>query len=265
MQPAQESAKKMPFHSEWPAKIGALANMAATNTAMWMVQNRRHYPAFFFWSGAVAFGIVIACIALSLISTTATQMAVGAVMQAGIGICAVAFLVVLLTMTASTFSAVQHAVRYEVEKWQSSEKALPETVDTWQPLSIAPDTLICLLPGESLATFKKRVQDIQEAHAITHAIWAVVILPFDCEVMVLTPGEPYVFTRGNEPFFDAPQDWAGTVDHRAETVDKYREYVEFFCWHYVRWVTAEKIAMHQKSASQILTEKIAAQVDFSNQ
>lgn len=257
MQPEQGSAEKMPFFSAWPDKIGALANMAATNTALWLVQNRKHYPHFFFNAGAVAFGIVIACIALSLISTTATQMAVGAVMQAGIGIFAVGFVVVLLTMTAGTFSAIRHTV----DTWPVAEKALPETVDTWQPPSIAPDILVCLLPGESLATFKKRVQDIQDSHAITHAIWAVVVLPFDYEVMVLTPGDPYVFTRGNEPFFDGPQEWAGKIDHRAETVTKYREYVEFFCWHYVRWVTAEKIAMHQKSASQILTEKIAAKAE----
>lgn len=263
MQPEQGSAEKMPFSSEWPAKIGALANMAATNTAMWMVQNRKHYPAFFFWSGAVAFGIVLACISLSLVSEMATQMAVGAVMQAGIGICSVAFLVVLFTMTAGAYSGVKHAVA----TWPKEEKALPETVDTWQPPSISPDIIVCLLQGESIASFAQRVQDIKDSKDITHAIWALVVPPFREHVMILTAetATDFIFTRGNEPFFDEPQEWAGTPDHKNETVDQYRRYVEWVADHFQKWASAEKLRVRPDRSTKTFVEEIAAQAACINQ
>lgn len=264
MQPEQQSAKKMPSLSELPQKIGALAHMAATNTAMWMVQNRKSYPAFFFWGGAVAFGIVIACITLSQISTTATQMAVRAVMQAGIGICSVAFLVVIFTMTVGTYRAVEYRA---MTAPPDASVALPETVDTWQPPSIAPDILVCLLPGESLTAFAQRVKDIQNGHAITHAIWALIVPPFNEHVMILTAETEtdFVFTRGNEPFFDEPQAWAGKPDHKNETIRDYRRYVEWVAAHFAKWASAQKLSVRPDRSTKTFVEEIAAQAACVNQ
>ena len=217
MQPEQakcNSAKSVPSLSELPQKFAALAHMAATNMAMWMVQNRKSYPAFLFNAGAVAFGIVIACITLSQISTTATQMAVGAVMQAGIGLCSVAFLVVVFTMTVGTYRAVEYNA---FTAPPDASVALPETVDTWQPPSISPDILVCLLPGESLTAFSHRVKDIQSGNAITHAIWALIVPPFNNHVMILTAETEtdFVFTREMSRFLNSHKN--GPVNRITKT------------------------------------------------
>lgn len=261
MQPEQQSAKKMPNISVWHLKKAI--RYAPIHLTEWMVQNRKSYPAFFFWGGAVAFGIVIACITLSQISTTATQMAVGAVMQAGIGICSVAFLVVVFTMTAGAYQGAKHIV----ETWHEEKKALPETVDTWQPPSIAPDILVCLLPGESLTAFADRVKAIQNGHAITHAIWALIVPPFNEHVMILTAETEtdFVFTRGNEPFFDAPQAWAGKPDHKNETIRDYRRYVEWVAAHFAKWASAQKLSVRPDRATKTFSEEIAAQAACVNQ
>lgn len=261
MQPEQGSATKMPNITVWHLKKAI--RYAPIHITEWMVQNRKHYPAFFFHAGAVAFGIVIACVALSVMSQYAVRVAVGAVMQAGIGICSVAFLVVLFTMTAGAYSGVKHAVA----TWPKEEKALPETVDTWQPPVIAPDILVCLLQGESLTSFAQRVQDIQNSRDITHAIWALVVPPFREHAMILTAETKtdFVFTRGKEPFFDEPQEWAGKPDHKNETIQQYRRYVEWVSEHFSKWVSTEKLRVNEERSTKTFVEGIAAQAACVNQ
>lgn len=264
MIPERFRAKKVPLFENWPKEISTIVNMAATNLAMWMLENRKTYPAFLFFGGAVAFGIVIACITLSQISQTATQMAVGAVMQAGIGICSVGFLIVLFTMTLGVFRAVEYR---KMTAPTNASAALPETLDTWKAPDISPDILVCLLPGESLATFAQRVKDIQNSNAITHAIWALVVPPFNEHIMILTAEDKSdgVFTRGNEPFFDSPQEWAGKPDHKNESIEQYRRYVEWVAAHFSKWASAEKLRVRPDRSTKTFVEEIAAQAACSNQ
>jgi len=261
MSTEQKSAATVPNIAVWHLKKAI--RYAPIHLTEWMVQNRKSYPAFLFWSGVVAFGILIACIALSQISQTATQMAVGAVMQAGIGLFYVAFLVAVFTMTVGTYRAAEYRA---LTALPDASVALPETVDTWQPPSIAPDILVCLLPGESLASFAQRVKDIQNGHAITHAIWALIVPPFNDHAMILTAETEtdFVFTRGNEPFFETPQEWSGKHDHKSETIQQYRRYVEWVAAHFAKWASAEKLRVRPDRSTKTFVEEIAAQAACVN-
>lgn len=234
-------------------KADALAGMFAANVATWMVKNRMHYPHMLFWAGAVAVGIVIGTLALSVVSRAASMLALDLLEQLTYCILFVAFAVTLLTMTAGTVRAANESI---FQPGTPAAKALPET--TWQAPNIGPDILVCLLPGETLPTFAERANAIRNSKDIAPERWAVVLFPNSAEGMILTDGDPYVFTRGNEPFLEQPEDWAGKVDHIREEPDAYRRYVTWFCDRYVRWVTAEKINLDRKSAIRILTANMAA-------
>jgi len=249
------SAKEVPNTIFLPAKMFALANMAVTNTATWMVQNRKYYPHLLFWGGAIAVGIVCACVALSLVSQSAGALAVSVVMQTGAAIAVVFTLVVFAVMGIGTHNALKYRA---LNAPPETANALPAG-DTWQPPSIAPDILICLLPGETrenVPTFRQRAADIKNSAAITHAIWAVIVPPFKNEVMVLTAGKPFVFTRGNEPWLEQTADWCGTIDHTVESLETYRQYVDHFAFEYSKWATAAKMELHPEGAENIFIKTI---------
>lgn len=233
-------------------KLTALANMAYANTATWMMQNRKRYPIMLFWGGAIAVGIVCACVALSLVSQSAGALAVSVVMQTGAAIAVVFTLIVFTVMAVGTHNALKYRA---LNAPPETANALPAG-DTWQPPSIAPDILICLLAGEDLPTFRKRAADIKNSNAIGHATWAAIIPPFKNEVMILTSGKPFVFTRGNEPWLEQAAEWCGTIDHTSETTETYRKYVAYFAFEFSKWATAAKMELHPEGAESIFIKTI---------
>lgn len=258
MSEIQNSAVSVPNVTAW--HVSKAVRYLPIHVSTWMVENRKHYPHMLFWAGAVAVGIVVGTLALSVVSRAASMLALDLLAQLTYCILFVAFAVVLITMTAGTVRAANESVFQPVT---SAAKALPET--TWTAPNIGPDILVCLLPGETLPTFAERANDIRQSKDIAPERWAVVLFPNSAEGMILTDGDPYVFTRGNEPFLAQPEEWAGKVDHINETPDVYRRYVDWFCDLYVRWVTAEKINLDRKAAFRILTANMAAKAATQNQ
>lgn len=251
MQKTEVVPKSVPNVTSWHAS--KVLRYLPMHVSSWMVENRKHYPQMLFYAGAFALGIVIGTLALSFVSQVAAQAAYGLLAQLASGIVFVSVAAILLTMTFGAFKAVQ-----ESEPLFKS-KAIAETA--WQAPDISPDILACLLPGETLPTFAQRAGHIRQSKDICPERWAAIIFPNSDQAMILTDGDPYIFTRGNEPFLDKPEDWAGKVNHASETPEVYRRYVDWFCDRYTRWVTAEKISLNQKATFKILTANMAAKAE----
>ena len=244
------SAKPVPNTTFW--HVEKIVRYAPVHVSNWMVENRKSYPHLLFWGGVVAVGIVCACVSLSLVSQSAGALAVSVVMQAGAAIAVVFTLVVFAVMGIGTHNALKYRA---LNAPPETANALPAG-DTWQPPSIAPDILICLLPGENVPTFRERAADIKNSAAITHAIWGAIVPPFKNEVMVLTAGKPFVFTRGNEPWLEQAEEWCGTIDHTREELETYRQYLAYFAFEYSKWATAAKMELYPEGAENIFIKTI---------
>jgi len=246
------SAKSVPNTTFW--HVEKIVRYAPIHVSNWMVENRKSYPHLLFWGGAVAVGIVCACVALSLVSQSAGSLAVSVVMQAGAAIAVVFTLVVFAVMGIGTHNALKYRA---LNAPPETANALPAG-DTWQPPSIAPDILICLLPGEDVPTFKKRAQDIRNSADINHAIWAAIVPPYVDGCLILTGDRKQLFgfSRGNEPWLEKQADWCGTIDFTNEHIPTYRRYVENFAYEYKKWARPAKMELHPEGAESIFIKTI---------
>lgn len=252
MSKIEMSAKSVPNTTFW--HVEKIFRYAPIHVSNWMSANQKHYPQLLFWGGAIAVGIVCACIALSLVSQAAGALAVSVVMQTGAGIAVVFTLVVFTVMAVGTHNALKYRA---LNAPPETANALPAG-DTWQPPSISPDIIVCLLPGEDVQTFKKRAADIRNCADITHAIWAAIVPPYVDGCLILTGDRKQLFgfSRGNEPWRESKADWCGTMDFTNEDITTYRRYVENFAYEYRKWATPSKMELNPDRAENIFIETI---------
>lgn len=250
MKQLTDTATKSPNTTFW--HVEKIVRYAPIHVSNWMSANQKSYPHLLFWGGAIAVGIVCACVSLALVSQAAGALAVSVVMQTGAAIAVVFAVIVFAVMGIGTHNALKYRA---LNAPPETSNALPAG-DTWQPTSIAPDILICLLPGEDVPAFRQRAADIKNSSAIGHAIWAAIVPPFKNEAMVLTAGKPFVFTRGNEPWLEQAEEWCGTIDHTTETIETYRRYVAYFAFEFSKWATSAKMELHPEGAESIFIKTI---------
>jgi len=258
MQQPADSAKKVPNQFFW--HLSKIVRNAPIHITTWMYDNKKTYPGFIFRAGFVAVGIVMATISMYMVSTAYAVITEDVVMQAATAIGLIGFFILLSFMARGTYLAGMHTW----QEWNENPPIEAQkliTASTWQPPSLGVDTLICLLPGETLASFHEREKAAKAA--TSYAIWAAIIPPFQNAAAIYTAEEEtdFIFTRGDEPFLnpDAP-DYVDrrAWDHSDETYQAYTQYVDFFAPRFVKFAEQKKLVVKQERASRTFFEINAA-------
>lgn len=223
-------------------------------------ESREKYPPLvirgLFYACTIALALMLATIGLNLISGSAGRIAEDIVMQAGTAVlfCLFCFFTGLI-LRAFLLSIPHVTAQPAGEKVQRAIAAVSE----WTPPDIAPDNLVCLLPGEQMEQFAARFRKAENNRA--YAIWSVVIPPNRAECVILTGSEStdFFFSRGSEPFADHLQEGErlpANLDHVRESREQYQRYVDWFCAHYIRWEGAAKLEANQARAQKTMLETI---------
>ena len=89
-------------------KIVALINIAVTDTAEYVAQNRQLIPLLILAAARIALGIVLAFFSIHIISTAYGEIAEEIVLQAGAAVAVLAFLVVFMVMAYGLFLSWGH-------------------------------------------------------------------------------------------------------------------------------------------------------------
>ena len=258
MQQPADSAKKVPNQFFW--HLSKIVRNAPIHITTWMYDNKKTYPGFIFRAGVVAVGIVMATISMYMVSTAYAVITEDVVMQAATAIGLIGFFILLSFMARGIYLAGMHTW----QEWNENPPIEAQkliTASTWQPPSLGVDTLICLLPGETLASFHEREKAAKAA--TSYAIWAAIIPPFQNAAAIYTAEEEtdFIFTRGDEPFLnpDAP-DYVDrrAWDHSDETYQAYTQYVDFFAPRFVKFAEQKKLVVKQERASRTFFEINAA-------
>ena len=252
------SAKNRQNQFFLPVKqIRALIKMGATNAATWMVKNRATYPGFLFRAGTIAVGIVLAAIAMHMVSTGFGRIVEDIILQAGTAIGLIVLFVIIGIMFHGTMLSFRHVVgMWNDDMPDSGPKLL--TAPTWMPPDISPDILVCAF--NERAVFEKAERAGNET---TYAIWAVIIPPFKKNAAILTAEKEtdYFFDRGKEPFTDiiSPEfTLPAGLDHIHEDEAAYRRYVEWFCITYRQWRDGAKLEANKRRARKTIFEVMEA-------
>lgn len=255
MQQPADSAKKVPNQFFW--HISKIVRNAPIHITTWMYDNKKTYPGFIFRAGFVAVGIVMATISMYMVSTAYAVITEDVLMQAATAIGLIGFFILLLLMARGTYLAGMHTWKDWSENPPIEVQKLI-TAPTWTPPDISPDILVC-------GTDEKAFAVMAEAafKQTSHAIWAVIIPPFEKEASIITADKAtdFFFDRGNEPFSDRIQPEAALpagLDHIGENEIMYRKYVTWFCAHYRQWRGAAKLEANKERAKQTMIEVIEA-------
>ena len=221
-------------------------------------EHRDKYPPLvirgLFYACTIALAFMLAAIGLNLISGSTGRISEDIIMQAG-----TAFLFCLFCFLSGLISRAFLLSVPEVISTPTGEKtqrAIAAGVE-WTPPDIAPDNLVCLLPGEQMEQYSNRFRKAEKSRA--YAIWSVVIPPFSAECVILTGDEStdFFFSRGHEPFVDQLQEGErlpANLDHVRESLEQYQRYVDWFCAHYIRWVGSAKLEANHGRAQRTLLE-----------
>jgi hypothetical protein len=229
-----------------------------THVYQWLNTNRRTYPGFIFRAGIIAAGIVLATIAMHVVSTGFGRIVEDVILQAGAALLIIAFVCVVLFMLWGTHNAFKY--RAEHAPVQADEpKSIPaETARKWQPLSIAPDTLFFQQNGETMAEFAARVS----AFTPTMSEWGILVKRGELQVTVLTPGAGIHFEREDEPFLpmlkeDEPRPRG--VDHLNESQEDFEKYCYWLSLHLKPWTTIKKYEHAPNEAHKTAVEILKAE------
>lgn len=133
---------------------------------------------------------------------------------------------------------------------------------TWQPISIAPDTLICNQPGEPDEAFKERAK--RAINAAGRLNWTVVI-PKGSPVLhiVAGPTDSKTFPRTKPPY--QGENW--TEDQRIcpanarfidEKQEEYQEYIDRFTEHFREWSGIQKFTADPEPTTKIILKALSA-------
>jgi len=260
MQQPAESAAKMPNRTIWHQKIFAMINMAVTDTAEYVAQNRQSIPLTIIAAARIALGIVLAFFSLHIISTAYGEIAEEIVLQAGAAVAALAFLTVFIIMAYGLFLSWGHlrATWHEPQAEKPAKLLSEKTPQTWVAPDISPDILVC---GTDKTAFAENAR-IAESRT-THAIWAVIIPPFKTAAAILTAEKAtdYFFSRGCEPFAEiVPAELAlpDGLNHAHEDEQQYRQYVTWFCRYYTAWRDGAKLEADKGRAKHTLLDVLDA-------
>lgn len=238
-----------------------VSKFGAAHLSAWMIHNRATYPGLLFRAGTIAVGIVMAAVAMHMVSTGFGRIVEDVILQAATAIGLIALFVIGGIMFHGTVLSFRHVWKTWDETGPEQPKALPAG-QTWQPPKINIDNLICLLPGESLAAFTVRAK-AAEAET-THAIWAVYIPPLQKQAAIWTADKAtdFIFNRGDEPFnfmLEETLRLPAGIDHANETLAQYQKYIEWFAPRYRRWIDeGAKIEADKGRAKQTLFEVMEA-------
>jgi hypothetical protein len=229
-----------------------------THVYQWLNTNRRTYPGFIFRAGIIAAGIVLATIAMHVVSTGFGRIVEDVILQAGAALLIIAFVCVVLFMLWGTHNAFKY--RAEHAPVQADEpKSIPaETARKWQPLSIAPDTLFFQQNGETMAEFAARVS----AFTPTMSEWGILVKRGELQVTVLTPGAGIHFEREDEPFLpmlkeDEPRPRG--VDNLNESQEDFEKYCYWLSLHLKPWTTIKKYEHAPNEAHKTAVEILKAE------
>ena len=259
MQQPADSAKKVPNQFFW--HLSKIVRNAPIHITTWMYDNKKTYPGFIFRAGIVAAGFLFAALAIHMVSTGVGRIAEDIILQAGAGVGLIAFFALFGKMFVDTWKAGAYVAHTWNENKPEPEAKVLAAGPVWQPPSLGVDTLICLLPGETLASFHEREKAAKAA--TSYAIWAAIIPPFQNAAAIYTAEEEtdFIFTRGDEPFLnpDAP-DYVDrrAWDHSDETYQAYTQYVDFFAPRFVKFAEQKKLVVKQERASRTFFEINAA-------
>ena len=255
MQQPADSAKKVPNQFFW--HLSKIVRNAPIHITTWMYDNKKTYPGFIFRAGFVAVGIIMATVSMHMVSTAFAVITEDVLMQAATAIGLIGFFILLLLMARGTYLAGMHTWKDWSENPPIEVQKLI-TAPTWTPPDISPDILVC-------GTDEKAFAVMAEAafKQTSHAIWAVIIPPFEKEASIITADKAtdFFFDRGNEPFSDRIQPEAALpagLDHIGENEIMYRKYVTWFCAHYRQWRGAAKLEANKERAKQTMIEVIEA-------
>lgn len=234
-----------------------VSKFGAAHLSAWMIHNRATYPGLLFRAGTIAVGIVMAAVAMHMVSTGFGRIVEDVILQAGYSVGLIAFFVVIGIMFHGTVLSFRHVFQtWNEDKPEAGPKLLAAT--TWTPPDISPDILVCAF--DEKAAFEKAAM---AGKATTHAIWAVVIPPKKKQVAIWTADREtdFFFDRGSEPFTDTIPAGFGLpagLDHTAEDEKQYQKYVTWFCQFYLKWRDAAKLEADKGRAKQTLFEVMEA-------
>ena len=240
-----------------------MLNMAVTDTAEYVAQNRQAIPLTIIAAARIALGIVLATFSLHIIATAYGEIAEEIVLQAGAAVAAVIFLAVFLIMAYGLFLSWGHlrATWHEPQAEKPAKLLSAKAAQTWTPPDISPDILVC---GTDKSAFAENAR-IAESRT-THAIWAIIIPPFKTAAAILTAEKAtdYFFSRGCEPFADiVPPELSLSnvhppLDHAGEDERQYRQYVTWFCKYYTAWRDGAKLEADKGRAKHTLLDVLDA-------
>lgn len=259
MQQPADSAKKVPNQFFW--HLSKIVRNAPIHITTWMYDNKKTYPGFIFRAGIVAAGFLFAALAIHMVSTGVGRIVEDIILQAGAGVGLIAFIALFGKMFVDTWKAGAYVAHTWNENKTEPEAKVLAAGPVWQPPSLGVDMLVCLLPGETLASFHEREKAAKAA--TSYAIWAAIIPPFQNAAAIYTAEEEtdFIFTRGDEPFLnpDAP-DYVDrrAWDHSDETYQAYTQYVDFFAPRFVKFAEQKKLVVKQERASRTFFEINAA-------
>lgn len=255
MQQPADSAKKVPNQFFW--HLSKIVRNAPIHITTWMYDNKKTYPGFVFRAGFVAVGIVMATVSMHMVSTAYAVITEDVVMQAATAIGLIGFFILLLLMSRGTYLAGMHTWK----EWNENPPIEAQkliTAPTWTPPDISPDILVCGTDEKAFAVMAESA-----FKQTSHAIWAVIIPPFEKEASIITAEKAtdFFFDRGNEPFSERIHPEAALpvgLDHIGEDEIMYRKYVTWFCAHYRQWRGAAKLEANKERAKQTMIEVIEA-------
>lgn len=223
------------------------------HAAEYLNSRRATYPGLLFRAGTIAAGIVMAAVAMHMVSTGFGRIVEDIILQAGTAIGLIALFVVMGIMFHGTALSFRHVRQtWNEDKPEAGPKLL--TAPTWTPPDISPDILVCAFDEKAAFEMAEKAEK-----ATTHAIWAVVIPPKKKQAAILTAEKStdYFFERGSEPFAEAIPTGLGLpagLDHTAEDERQYQKYVTWFCQFYLKWRDAAKLEADKGRAKQTLFE-----------
>ena len=255
MQQPADSAKKVPNQFFW--HLSKIVRNAPIHITTWMYDNKKTYPGFIFRAGFVAVGIIMATVSMHMVSTAFAVITEDVLMQAATAIGLIGFFILLLLMARGTYLAGMHTWKDWSENPPIEVQKLI-TAPTWTQPDISPDILVCGTDEKAFAVMAESA-----FKQTSHAIWAVIIPPFEKEASIITADKAtdFFFDRGNEPFSDRIQPEAAIpagLDHIGEDEIMYRKYVTWFCAHYRQWRGAAKLEANKERAKQTMIEVIEA-------
>lgn len=259
MQQPADSAKKVPNQFFW--HLSKIVRNAPIHITTWMYDNKKTYPGFIFRAGIVAAGFLFAALAMHMVSSGVGRIVEDIILQAGAGVGLIAFIALFGKMFVDTWKAGAYVAHTWNENKTEPEAKVLAAGPVWQPPSLGVDMLVCLLPGETLASFHEREKAAKAA--TSYAIWAAIIPPFQNAAAIYTAEEEtdFIFTRGDEPFLnpEAP-DYVDrrAWDHSDETYQAYTQYVDFFAPRFVKFAEQKKLVVKQERASRTFFEINAA-------